>query len=348
MGTGQPCAVSVIISTYNRCSLLAGALDAARAQTGGVPYEVIIVDNNSTDGTREFVSSRLSSFPHLRYIFEKNQGLPHARNAGVLAARAPILAFTDDDVKVGPDWVLRIKQAFDANPDIDMLGGRVIPTWPSKVPDWVTRQQVAPFALGERGDAPIRVSAANAAPCLVGANFAFRRAVFDRIGLFDPAYVKSQDREIQMRLWRAGGVGLYEPALAIQVEIPAERLTKKYFRHWYSTYGAYHSRMRLLDSIDRNGRLKDPGADAVRLFGVPAYLYREFVTSVARGLGALARFRTAAAFYWENRSRYLFTYIRERIRENAAVRTHSVLAEIWRFAGARWTKHGLAVETNGE
>ncbi len=322
----------MILSTYNRCSVLARALDAALAQTGGVPHEVIVVDNNSTDGTREFVTSRLSSFPQLRYIFEKKQGLPHARNAGVLAARAPILAFTDDDVTIGPDWVLTIKQAFDAHPDIDMLGGRVIPRWPPKVPLWVTRQQVAPFALGERGDAPIRVSAANAAPCLVGANFAFRREVFDRIGLFDPAYVKSQDREIQMRLWRAGGIGLYYPALAIQVEIPDERLTKKYFRHWYRTYGVYHSRMRLLDSIDHNGGLKDPDTDAVRLFGVPAYLYRELFTSVGRGLGALARLRTAPAFYWENRSRYLFTYIRERQAEYLRERPHSSLTEVRRFA----------------
>jgi glycosyltransferase involved in cell wall biosynthesis len=329
---GQPCDVSVILSTYNRCAVLAGALDAALAQAGGVPYEVIVVDNNSTDETREVVTARLSSRPRLRYIVERKQGLPHARNAGVLAARAPILAFTDDDVKVGSDWVLRIKQAFDAHPQIDMLGGRVIPKWPPKVPRWVTRQQVGPFALGERGDAPIHVSAANAAPCLVGANFAFRREVFDRIGLFDPTYVKSQDREIQLRLWRAGGIGLYDPAIAIEVDVPAERLTKKYFRYWYRTYGVYHSRMRLLDSIDRDGRLTDPGTDAIRLFGVPAYLYREFLTSVARGLGAIARFRTARAFYWENRSRYLFAYIRERQAEHFRERPHSMLTEVRRFA----------------
>jgi glucosyl-dolichyl phosphate glucuronosyltransferase len=321
--------VSVVISTYNRCGQLGGALDALLAQDPGVAYEVIVVDNNSTDHTRDVVAARLDRSPHLKYVFEPRQGLPHARNTGVLSSQAPLVAFTDDDVRVGPEWVGTIKRAFDDNPDVDMIGGRVRPLWPGRIPGWVTPSQLGPFALGERGDAPIRVSAANAAPCLVGANFAFRREVFDRVGLFDPAYVKSQDREIQLRLWRAGGTGLYEPALAIRVEVPAERLTKKYFRYWYTTYGVYHSRMGLLDALDRSGRLVEPRGR--RLFGTPAFLYRQLLAGAGRWAAAMLRIDTVKAFHWENQVRYLASYIRERHRTDRRGRRHSTLTEIRRF-----------------
>jgi GT2 family glycosyltransferase len=311
-------AISVVISTYNRCGQLAGALDALCTQRGGTDYEVIVVDNNSSDETRAVVQSRLSRYPHLRYIFEPQQGLPHARNAGILAATAPIVAFTDDDVEVGPDWVATVSRIFETHPDVDMIGGRVRPVWPASVPPWITSTQLGPFALGERGDSEIRVSAENAAPCLVGANFAFRARVFDRVGLFDPSYTKSQDREIQLRLWRAGGVGLYSPDLAITVQIPQERLTKKYFRYWYTTYGIYHSRMRLLDTLDHAGRLREPNGASI--FGAPGFLYRELAMSVRRWAASLLRQDTSAAFQWENRVRYLASYLRERYRTRSASR----------------------------
>jgi GT2 family glycosyltransferase len=147
----------------------------------------------------------------------------------------------------------------------------------------------------------------------VGANFACRRRVFDRVGLFDPAYTKSQDREIELRLWRAGGVGLYAPEMAISVDVPPERLTKQYFRYWYHTYGVYHSRMRLLDAIDRDGGLTDPPAR--RILGVPGFIYRAFIEDAVKWLAAAARFDRTGTFYHENRCRYLASYIRERLRE---------------------------------
>lgn len=322
-------AVSIVISTFNRCTQLGRALDALLAQAPGTPCEVIVVDNNSTDATKAVVDERLSRHPNLVYIFEPRQGLPHARNAGIRAATAPIIAFTDDDVEVGPEWVGTIKHTFDAHPDVDMIGGRVRPIWPASLPKWVTPRQLGPFALGERGDVPIRVSAQYAAPCLVGANFAFRREVFDRVGLFDPAYTKSQDREIQLRLWRAGGVGLYVPSLAIHVDVPAERLTKKYFRYWYTIYGVYHSRMRLLDVLDHDGRLAEPTGRQV--LGTPAFIWRQLLDSARQWLASMLRLDTVQAFYWENQFRYRWSYVRERYRTHRAAPGRSPLAELRQF-----------------
>jgi glycosyltransferase involved in cell wall biosynthesis len=334
--TVRRCEVSVVISTYNRCPSLKPALEALMAQTAAVPYEIIIVDNNSTDGTASLAHEYVSARPGLtRYVFERSQGLPYARNAGILAAKAPLIAFTDDDVCVAADWVESIKRAFDAHPEIDVLGGKVLPRWKEEPPQWFSKKLLAPLALQDKGDVPMRVDATNAAPCLIGANFAFRRRVFDRVGLFDPAYIRAEDREIQLRVWRAGGLGLYEPAIITWVDVPAERLTRTYFRRWHANTGAWASRMRLLDLIDREGAMvSQRDAYAPQLFGAPAFLYRQMLQHLPRWTAAALRRRPAEAFYEECRFRYLAAYVRERYREDTRSRRPQRAREMARFLQA--------------
>ena len=109
------CDVSVVLSTYNRAERLQPALDALLAQMGSVDYEILLVDNNSTDATASVVRAVAEqAHGRIRYVFEERQGLSHARNRGIRLARAPIIAFSDDDVRVAPDWVLQISRAFAA------------------------------------------------------------------------------------------------------------------------------------------------------------------------------------------------------------------------------------------
>jgi glycosyltransferase involved in cell wall biosynthesis len=323
------CAISIVISTFNRCHQLPIAVDACLAQDTGVPYEVIVVDNSSTDGTRAWVEERIAAgASRLRYVFEPRQGLPYARNTGITSARGRIVAFTDDDVYVTPGWVSAIAAAFAAHPDVDMIGGKVLPRWPRSLPRWFSRLQWAPLALQDKGDAPLVVDADNAAPCLIGASFAFRREVFDRIGPFDPAYTRAQDREIQVRLWLAKGRGLYVPDMVVWVDVPADRLTKRYFRFWYSRSGRYASRMRLLDLIDRDGRIVDAAhrGRGRELFGCPAFIYRQLLEHVAGFVRALLRVDWARAFYHENRVRFLIAYARERIAGRTRQATNAPVA----------------------
>src|SRR5581483_7644952 len=128
--------VSVVISTYNRCQLLEGALGALLAQsTRQIDYEILLVDNNSSDQTRAVVEALAAKNPQkLKYLFEARQGLSYGRNTGIAAAKAPIIAFTDDDVRVAEDWVWQIKAGFENDPDIDFLGGKVVPRWPAEPP----------------------------------------------------------------------------------------------------------------------------------------------------------------------------------------------------------------------
>src|SRR5271157_2306584 len=102
--------VSLIICTYNRCGSLLRTLESiAASEPPSVEWEVLVVDNNSADQTRAAVEEFASRHPgRFRYVFEPNQGLSNARNAGILAARGAVIAFTDDDVIVDTSWLLNL------------------------------------------------------------------------------------------------------------------------------------------------------------------------------------------------------------------------------------------------
>ena len=272
--------VSVILCTYNRCDMLPQAIESLLAQeSGGVQYELLVVDNNSTDRTREVCASLLadSRIP-ARYILEPKQGVSYARNAALAVARAPIIAFTDDDVYVRGDWVASIKRTFDAYPAVDGIGGKVLPRWSETPPAWLTRRHWMPLALQDYGDAPMPVNTANPL-CLVAANLAMRREVFDRIGHFAPDLQRVQngigsleDLELQLRLWAAGGEELYVPDVVVTSVVQPERLTQGYHRRWYRGNGHFYALLRYPD-FERS---------VMRLFDVPSHLYRQALADLVQ------------------------------------------------------------------
>src|SRR5690606_12357256 len=146
-------ALSVVISSYNRCQLLERALGSLREQVPGTPeFEIIVVDNNSSDSTGALVAAMRQDDDRIHYVLERQQGLAHGRNAGVAVARGPLIAFTDDDVRVSPDWVREIVRAFERYPEAWFIGGRVLPEWPSPPPRWLTPLNYAPLALQDRDE----------------------------------------------------------------------------------------------------------------------------------------------------------------------------------------------------
>lgn len=312
------CDLSIVVCTYNRAEVLGLALDALVAQTlDPHRFEIIVVDNNSGDRTREVVERRAARHPGIRYVFESRQGLPIARNSGVESARAPLIAFTDDDVEVRPDWAAMLLAAFDTYPDVGYLGGRVVPVWDRVVrPPWVPAGHYGPLALQDRGDRPLRVGSHDARPCLIGANFAVRRSVFDRVGFFSPAFPWGEDREFQLRAWEVGVRGLYLPAAVAVCHVPPERVTKRYQRQWFSKAGRWHARMQLLERHDCEGRLVPP-VRGRRVFGVPAYILRALCLEIGRWIRAAAFGRGLTAFRSELRIRYLASYLAEHRRRFA-------------------------------
>ncbi len=305
--------VSVVVSTYNRADVLPQALASLLQQEPpGLRYEIVVVDNNSTDSTRAVVESFIArGCPNLRYLFEPRQGVAYGRNTGILTSKTPIIAFTDDDVTVAPDWVITLKRTLDEHPEIDCVGGRVLPRWNRAMPSWLTREHWGPLALLDYGDSPFYVTASKRL-CLLTANAAFRRTVFSRIGLFAPHVqavkreVATEDHELLLRLWRSGGQGLYAPPLIVTSDIASDRFTKAYHRRWHQRHGRFTAIMH------------DEGTEQTRVgrvLGVPAWLYRQAIEGAVRCLGCLLRGNLDRAFLHETRLRFSLGFVGARWRE---------------------------------
>jgi glycosyltransferase involved in cell wall biosynthesis len=269
--------LTIVIPTYNRASRLPSSLRAVANQCADIDYEVVVVDNNSTDDTRDVVDSwrRLSGSP-VHYIFEPRQGVSYARNTGIAAARGSLVAFTDDDIEVNVDWVMRAHELSCRYPDVGCFGGRVLPRWPSTPPHWLDRRHWSPLALTDHGNVPFTVSAARP-QCLIAANLIVRRQTFDRAGLFSPDYPRTQDHEWLLRFWRAGFVGLYHPSLVVWSDVDPDRLARRYHRRWHFEHGKYSARMRLRELIAPSGELYTEAPPTCRrIFGTPRFVFREF------------------------------------------------------------------------
>lgn len=336
--------ISVVVCTYNRGDLLPDALESVLSQeTGGVRYELIVVDNNSRDHTREVVERFINrGHANVRYVFEGEQGLSHARNAGIARARAAVVAFTDDDVRVAGDWVRKIKEAFDQHPEVDLVSGKVLPRWEREPPPWLTRDHWAPIALQDYGDEPFYADAGNPV-CLIGANMSIRRDVVSRVGGFDPAFQRigassTDDHEWQLRFWRAGKRAMYVPEVIVVAEVQKERLTKAYHRLWHTGHGKSAAMMRLREITGGDGRIIEEPRDAPKLFGVAPHTCRELMAAAARWLNAAARRQESLSLKYENEVRQLTSYIRHQYGEDAAGRRRSHAAEVASFAGAMFRK----------
>ncbi|HEY7545944.1 MAG TPA: glycosyltransferase [Blastocatellia bacterium] len=324
--------LSVVITTYNRSEMLAAALDSVLGQEScGARYEVIVVDNNSSDRTSEVVEGYIAQgHPNLRYVFEAKQGASHGRNAGLASARSPIIAFADDDVRVAKDWVANIKREFDLHPEIDFLGGKILPQWNSAPPAWLTRDHWWALALLDCGDKPFYVNADNPV-CLPTANASFRREVFNRFGLFSPDFSGREDHEFLLRLWSGGSRGLYVPTVVVRADVQPERLELDYHRRWNETTGRFNSLMRLNEIMGPDGRIMNEPPRMVTLFGVPGFVYRDLLVNSVGWAGSTLLMRRDEALRCRSRMWYFVGYISERHEQYSAQQKHSNISEVWTF-----------------
>jgi GT2 family glycosyltransferase len=303
--------VSVVISTCDRAESLSRTIRSLLRQQlpSGLDCEVIVVDNNSRDDTGTLLRALVGREQvALRCLFESRQGVSHGRNAGIRASLAPIVAFTDDDNEVDPEWVATIKRMLDRDPEVAAVGGKVLPEWPSAVPGWLDRRHWSPLAILDYGDLAFYSSVSDPR-VLLTANLAVRRDVLDRIGGFSPDFQRCQDHELLIRLWRAGGRVLYAPELVVRTRVARERLTKRYHRAWHTRHGFYSAAMQLQEIIDHHGNLVDAPPDAIRLYGTPGFVYRELAVEVRKWAIASLRGRAALACHHGHHIRYLRAYI---------------------------------------
>jgi glycosyltransferase involved in cell wall biosynthesis len=310
--------VSVIVPTYNRCEILRVALDSLMNQErAGLNYEVIVVDNNSKDETRNTIGEVIRSFncDNLVYCFEAKQGVSYARNTGIATARAPILAFADDDIRPASDWVASIHEAFKSFPEVDCIGGKVLPDPGTEFPAWLTTHHWTPLALLDFGDKPIKLDVQNG-PGLISANLAVRASVFEEVGSFQPQLQRvkdgigsMEDYEFEMRLATAKKQIMYLPQLVVYAHVFEERLTKAYHRRWYCGHGRFYARMR--HEVFESSK--------ARVLDVPGHLYRRTWSHMLNWLKYRLTNTGDLEFQQELQIQFFWGFFRERFADRRNV-----------------------------
>jgi GT2 family glycosyltransferase len=241
--------ISVAIATYNRAGLLRQTLEGVTRQAYPKDrYEIIVIDNNSTDSTRQITEDFTDANPAPRYVLERKQGLSCARNRVIAEARGDIIVFADDDILVEPDWLEQLATPFEQNPAHPpaAVGGEVIPVFPNGLPAWIAAWH-GPLALrpdtGPLGPRQFPM----------GANLAIRRDVFAQAGLFNESLGRQAGRllggEETEFLRRVRALGLevwFAPRAKVLHQLPASRTTLNYAaRHAFDS-----ARSRVIEKAD--------------------------------------------------------------------------------------------------
>jgi len=228
--------LSAIVCTLDRSQYLNDCLQALTRQCLEThKFEVIIVDNGSVDDTRAVAEHYCSQQPNFRYVYEDRKGLAVARNAGVAASRAEIVAFTDDDAQPEPSWAERICNRFATlSPEVAVLGGEVVPIWEEPRPLWLTDALLRPLSAGLMWGPIARFL--RPGEWLVEVNTAYRKMLLTQYGGFPESLGRigesllSGEGCINLVLERAGYGAFYDPEILVGHSIPASRLKRSWFR----------------------------------------------------------------------------------------------------------------------
>lgn len=230
--------ISLIVATYNRGPLLARTLEAIARQTLPVEmWEAVIVNNNSSDDTQqvfERFAEQDASGADVRMVFEGRQGLSHARNKGIEECRGEYIAVIDDDELPNPDFLKQYLEFFESHPEAAAAGGRIVPLYEFETPKWLSPWAERPIAaVIDMGD---RVREFRGERYPIGGNMAFRRSVFDEVGLFNPELGRTgkkllagEEKDLFRRIRQSGGKIFWVPGPYILHMIPESRLTPEYF-----------------------------------------------------------------------------------------------------------------------
>jgi len=229
---------SVVICTYNREQLIEASILAVQRQDFSQEfYEILVVDNNSTDRTKEIVHRLIPPSPvSIRYIFEENQGLSFARNAGINNAKGEVVVFTDDDIDAEPNWLKDIVAAFD-DPQVACAGGPIRPIWPFPKPEWLTERWQGPLTISEFK--PAKDAGEFKGPYYPwGANIAFRKDVFQTTGMFPTdlgrignCLLSNEEINLCRKIEESGKRIKFAPNAIIHHKIAPERIRKIWLHH---------------------------------------------------------------------------------------------------------------------
>jgi len=232
-----PYKVSAVLCSYNRARFIVKAVDSIFNQNFDRSlYEVIVVDNNSTDNTIELLKEYKQQHPdyNFRWVIEENQGVAFTRTRCAKEAKGEIVAYLDDDSIAQPGWLQNIVNFFDENPDVWSIGGKITPYYLTEIPEWYSKYffgLVGEFNLGNK----TKRLTGQKYPC--GANMSFRKKVFEEIGYFNhelgrrgKGLLATEEKDIYMRILNYGKKVFYLPHVEVLHAVENNKFDKDYVR----------------------------------------------------------------------------------------------------------------------
>jgi glycosyltransferase involved in cell wall biosynthesis len=302
LGEGTPkdrLSIDILIPTFNRSHILGGCLESffAADPVMSMDWRVTVVDNNSTDRTKEIVYSFSAKFGEkVRYLFEPRPGKSAALNCGIAASDRVLIGMIDDDELIDRTWLTVVEDCFQAQ-EVDYIGGPYIGLWRTERPEWLPPGYAGVLSADDPALLPPRrESFADENLFLRGGNAVVRRRLFDRVGLyaenlgrFAQGLGSCEDHDMLKRLKTSGACGLFVPELIIHHIVPPERVTRGYFRKWA------WDRSLSLAKMDRIA------PQNVAYFGrIPRYLIGQTLRGTPRLLFGNSAVRFAAELDWRS------------------------------------------------
>ena len=265
--------VTIAICTWNRSQLLRKTFESLERMTipDGIDWELIVVDNNSTDETSAVLAEFVSRLP-LQVVSEPNAGLSHARNAALAHVHGTYIIWTDDDVLVDPGWLAAYVDAFQSHEGATVFGGPILPWFEGDPPSWlrmVLKDVEVAYAVRDFDSRNASLSESNMP---FGANMAFTSSLLTKyafdvtLGRIRGGLVGGEETAIIRSMLSSGHVGCWVSGARIQHYIPRSRQTARYLREWYAGYG------RMLVRLDA----KSSGAVSQNR---PRWIWREWITA---------------------------------------------------------------------
>ena len=229
--------LTVIICTYNRAKYIGALLESIAAND--LPksdYEILLVDNNCTDNTRAICEHFAAAHEDVqfRYVVEPEQGLSVARNKGIKEAKGDVIVYVDDDALVDSHYLRDYVEWFAAHPETMACGGPIEPLYETQEPDWMTPYTRALLTAWMNYGDKVREYPKGRYPG--GGNAAYRKEVFDKVGLFNTALgrngnslMASEEKDIFDKMHALHMQVLYLPTPVLHHCIPQTKLEKDYF-----------------------------------------------------------------------------------------------------------------------
>lgn len=233
-------AISVVICTYNRDKFIGEALNCLAQQTlPANQFEIVVVDNNSTDNTASIVKQFIAAQPGLnvRYVLEPNKGLSFARNRGIQEARSPIITYIDDDAEVIPEFLENILRFMQADKSIAGIGGKVIPKYSeSHEPPWMSKYLNGFVGLMDYGPLPKQFD--NTMKYPAGCNMTYTKEILKKAGGFNNQLTfRSDDKYIFYQVNKLSDKIYYLPQAMVYHNIDNDRLSFTNFKKLFLKSG---------------------------------------------------------------------------------------------------------------